>query len=186
MLINIIHTALQSCENVRFHAGSTCPYCGGAISGYDERKKRFAILVEDNVQSPVHVIIQRSRCRSCGKISAPQEPFYPMTRIGSPVVDLCRTLSMAMPYSRASTYLWKMGVVVDRWSVRHYVLMPGRELPAVDLFGMKIPLSIISLSTLAGSLSDPGHLKMEDILEACNYPSMTLALPGSADEKNHL
>jgi hypothetical protein len=168
MLINIIHTALVSCDGVRFHAGSTCPLCGSHLSGYDERKKRFAILVEEEKQTVIQVIIRRSYCRTCERIIDPPEPFYPGTRIGAPVVDLCRTFSSAMPFTRTSSYLERMGVIVDRWSVRHYAALPLPMIPSVDVFGMKIPVSIISLSTFAGSSTESARLDMDDILMVCN------------------
>jgi len=171
ILINIIHTALHTCEGVRFYASDTCGICGGTLSGYDERKKRFALLIEDDKPCPVQVIIQRSACRSCGKIVVPEEPFYPGTRIGSPVVDLCRSLSLDMPCSRVSANLQRMGVLVDRWTVRHYTSMPLPVIPVMELFGMQIPLSIISLSTLDGTVRDLEYLDMEEVLTACNYPS---------------
>jgi hypothetical protein len=40
----------------------------------------------------------------------------------------------------------------------------------MDLFGMKIPVSIISLSTLAGTLNDTDRPDMDTILVVCNYP----------------
>ena len=171
ILKNIIHTALKSCEGVRFHPGSICSACGGTLSGYDARKKRFAILLEDDQPRPVHVIIQRSYCCTCGKFAVPREPFYPCTRIGSPVVDLCRSVSVAMPFSRTSTNLSMMGVLVDRWSVRNYARMPLKDVPSLEVFGMNIPASIISLSSLSESQDHAGHTNGEDILAACFYPS---------------
>lgn len=168
MLVNIIHTALVACDGVRFHAGTICPACGGPLSGYDERKKRFAVLIEDDRKEVVQVVIQRSYCRACERIIDPPEPFYPGTRIGAPVVDLCRTLSSAMPFSRASTYLERMGVIVDRWSVRHYATLPVPAIPSVDVFGMKIPVSIVSLSTFAGTSAEPSRLDMNEVLMFCN------------------
>ena len=177
ILINIIHTALRACEGVRFHPDSTCGTCGSALSGYDERKRRFAILLEDDLPCPVHVIIQRSYCRNCRRIVLPREPYYPGTRVGSPVVDLCRSLSEAMPYSRVSAHLHRMGVLVDRWSIRHYAMTPLPEVSSVDVFGMQIPVSIISLSSLAGFAQEPAGIDMEDILMACNYPSIIRLAP---------
>jgi hypothetical protein len=174
ILAGFIHAALRVCDGVRFHNGSTCKFCGGTLSGYDERKKRFAILIEDNVPCPVHVIIQRSYCRTCGNTLSPIEPFYPGTRIGSPVVDLCRSLSTIMPYSRASIYLMQMGVLVDRWSVRNYALTSLPEVPSVEVCEMEIPLSIVALSSLVASVPSSGNRDMEDILLACNYPFITL------------
>jgi hypothetical protein len=172
ILTGIIHTALRTCEGVRFHPGPVCSSCGSHMSGYDERKKRFAILLEDEISRPLHVIIQRSYCHNCGMIAVPEEPFYPGTRIGSPVVDLCRSLSATMPYSRVSTYLERMGVQVNRWSARHYSCTPLPEVPAVEVFGMQIPVSVVTLSSLSATVPGPGAPDMEEILAACNYPTL--------------
>ncbi len=179
VLTGLVHTALRSCEGIRFHPGTTCPSCGGTLSGYDERRKRFAVLLEEDLPGPVHVIIQRSYCHDCGKITEPEEPFYPATRIGSPVVDLCRSLSMTMPCSRASAFLGKMGVLVDRWSVRHYTRMSLPEVPVMEVFGMQIPASIIALSTLPRRGSEPVDPDMDDVLRACNYPFVPFGTPST-------
>jgi len=188
MLVNIIHTALVACDGVRFHAGTVCPLCGGSLSGYDERTKRFAVLVEEDRKVVVQVVIRRSYCRACDRIIDPPEPFYPGTRIGAPVVDLCRTLSSVMPFSRASTYLEQMGVIVDRWSVRHYASLPVPAIPSVDVFGMKIPVSIISLSTFAGTSAEPARLDMDEVLMFCNMaggysPSVFPARDARGDDR---
>ncbi len=172
LLTGLVQTALKACEGVRFHPGIICRSCGSPRSGYDERKKRFAVLLEDDKPRPLHVIIQRSYCRSCGKISNPQEPFYPDTRVGSPVVDLCRSLSATMPYSQVSACAGQMGVLVDRWSVRNYARAQLPEMTVVEVFGMQFPVSIIALSMIGGSVQEPGHPDGEDILAACNYPSI--------------
>lgn len=171
MVLNIIHTALTACDGVRFSAGDICPYCGAPLSGYDERKKRFAVLHKNESTAIVWIIIRRSWCRRCERIINPPEPFYPGTRIGAPVVDLCCAFSSIMPFNRTSQYLDRMGVVVDRWSVRHYAHIPREDLRTIDVFGMKLPVSIIYLSTLAGSLQEAESLDRETILEVCNYPS---------------
>jgi hypothetical protein len=183
ILTGIIRTALRTCDGVRFHPGPVCGSCGCRLSGYDEREKRFAVLLEDDTPQPLHVIIQRSCCRSCGRIAVPLEPFYPGTRIGSPVVDLCRTLSVTMPYARVSTYLEMMGVLVNRWSARQYACMQLPEEPSMELFGMQIPRSVVTLATLSESRDEPGAPGMEEILAACNYPSQPLnhPRPGTTD-----
>lgn len=183
LLFNIIHTALVSCDGIRFHAGSTCPLCGCRLSGYDERRKRFALLIDNGEKTDVQVIIRRSYCKNCDKIINPPEPFYPGTRIGAPVVDLCRSLSSTMPYSRASTYLERLGVAVDRWSVRHYAQAPLKQIPTMDIFGMKIPVSIVSLSTFAGSLQFSEQADIDTILEICNYPGESSFISHPLDRK---
>jgi hypothetical protein len=177
LLSNIVHSAILACNNIEFHAGDTCPHCGSRLSGYDHRKKRFAILIENEKETTVQVILRRSFCRSCNRIIDPPEPFYPDTRAGAPVVDLCRSLSSVMPYGRASAYLARLGVRVDRWSVRNYALAPIRQVPIIDLFGMKMPVSIISLSTLAGTLHGANPLGMDDVLASCLYPGQTPETP---------
>lgn len=181
LITGIIQTALLACEGVRFHSAGTCISCGSPISGYDERKKRFAILLKDELPRPVHVVIQRSYCHNCGKITEPPEPFYTGTRLGSPVVDLCRSLTETMPYSRVSTILNRMGVQVDRWSVRHYAQIYLPDVPAIELFGMQIPQSVISLSTVAVTPNEPGPIEMDDVLLACNYPFIpnNSSIPGN-------
>jgi hypothetical protein len=65
-----------------------------------------------------------------------------------------------------------MGVLVNRWSVRHYSCMSLQEELPVEVFGMQIPCSIITISMLDGALEEPGDPGMEEILAACNYPSL--------------
>jgi len=171
MLGGIVHAALRMCNGTEYVTVGPCKICGGTLSGYDMRRKRFAILHEDDGDHIIEVIIRRAYCRSCGKIVVPEEPFYPGTRIGSPVVDLCRAFADTMPYSRVATRLGLMGIVVDRWSVRAYCRPPCIPPPTIKAFGLKIPVSIISLSTLAGSLMESGQTSGDDVLAACFFPS---------------
>ena len=171
MLSGIVFTAIQVCNGTEYFVQGPCPSCGGILSGYDTRRKRFAILRDNSIDTKVEVILHRMYCRSCGRIIVPEEPFYPGTRAGSPVVDLCRSLAMIMPYSRAATRLGQMGIEIDRGSVRSYCRTPFTSLPVIDAFGMKVPVSIISLSSLAGTLGDTEHARGEDVLAACSYPS---------------
>nr|WP_320160450.1 hypothetical protein [uncultured Methanoregula sp.] len=171
MLTGIVHTALQVCDGTEYRVEGPCTFCGGTPSGYDVRTKRFAILCDEEGDHPVAVSLHRAYCRSCGRIILPDEPFYPGTRMGSPVVDLCRALAETMPCGRVATRLEQMGVRVDRWSVRSYTRKQIAPLPMVAVFGMMIPVSIISLSALAGSGGDTGPASGEDILTACRFPS---------------
>ena len=86
-----------------FDTSGPCPHCGGRPSGYDTRKKQFAIILEDDRKRTVRVTVRRFSCTVCGTVWCADEPFYPRTRIGSPVVDLCTTLGQTMPYTRVST-----------------------------------------------------------------------------------
>jgi hypothetical protein len=171
MLSDLVQMTLTSCDGVLFDQCGGCPHCGGELSGYDVKKKHFAIVMDGEQKRAVDVLVKRFLCRSCGQVSLADQPFYPDTRIGSPVVDLCVTLGEAMPYARVSSCLAEMGIVVDRWSVRNYVQQNTRTIPAMDLFGVRVPFSIVSLSTLAGGIPEAGCMEARALLAACNYPS---------------
>jgi len=171
MLAGIVSTALSVCDRTEYSVPGSCPSCGGILSGYDTRKRRFAVLYEDDRETTIDVIIHRSYCRSCGRIAVPDDPFYPGTRMGSPVVDLCRSFAATMPCSRVSTRLAQMGVIVDRWTVRSYCRAPLPQPPVVPVFGMQVPVSIISLSSFAGMPDKAGRINGEEILAACRFPA---------------
>ena len=177
MLSDLVQMTLISFEGVLFDQSGACPHCGGNLSGYDAKKKQFAIVMENGQKRAVNVLVKRFLCHRCGKVSLADQPFYPDTRIGSPVVDLCVTLSETMPYSRVSSCLAEMGIVVDRWSVRNYGQNNNRIVPAVDMFGVRVPLSIVSLSTLAAGMTEGGHRDIRELLAACSLPLGNKQLP---------
>ena len=114
MLAQVVQAALRICDGTEFYTRGVCRFCGGTLSGYDTRTKRFAVLCDADSDRPVEVILHRAYCRECGRIVMPEEPFYPGTRIGSPVVDLCQTLSATLSIGHVAALLGKMGVKVDR------------------------------------------------------------------------
>jgi hypothetical protein len=171
MLTQVVRNALESCRGAEFFVGGSCRSCGGTLSGYDTRRKRFAILQDEKGRHPVEVIIHRAYCNSCGQVWVPEDPFYPGTRIGSPVVDLCRALSLTMSCGQVAARLAQMGIMVDRWSVRSYCTSPFQPPATIQAFGMHIPVSIITLSSLAGNQRNESPVQGEDVLAACRYPS---------------
>jgi hypothetical protein len=177
MLIQVVQAALQICDGTEYFARGICRSCGGTLSGYDTRTKRFAVISDDDGDRPVEVILHRAYCRECGRIVMPEEPFYNGTRIGSPVVDLCNTLSESLSSGHVATMLSRMGVIVNRWSVRSYCHMPIPPPHTVAAFGIHIPVSIITLSALAGEKEETAHIHGEDVLAACNYPSRNRPFP---------
>jgi hypothetical protein len=179
LLSDLVQTTLTSCDGALFDQCGACRHCGGEISGYDIKKKQFAMVMEKEQKRPVYVLVKRFRCRKCGQISLADQPYYPDTRIGSPVVDLCMTLGETMPYSRVSSFLAEMGIVVDRWSVRNYVRNNHRTIPAAEMFGIRLPLSVVSLSTLAVGIPEGRRIDSRALLAACNYPSSRNQRPES-------
>jgi hypothetical protein len=171
MLSDIIQTALFACDRVVFDSRTACPTCGSSLSGYDTKKKQFAVLLDEKGRHPVHVVVKRFACRECKKVIFADEPFYPGTRIGAPVVDLCVTLSGTMPFTRTAAYLAEAGVAVDRMSVRKFARYRFGDIPTADVFGVRLPISIISLSTLSARLGEGGCIEGAEALAACGFPS---------------
>jgi len=177
MLVDLVETALTACDGTYFDRRDACPACGGGLSGYDKKKKQFAVLIEEGVRRPVHVIVKRFSCQVCKKVCFADEPFYPGTRTGSPVVDLCLTLSSTMPFTRTAVYLEKMGIEVDRMTVRNFSRLGVPEIPTADVFSIHLPMSIISLSTLAAGLREGSCIEGAEALAACGFPSAHRAAP---------
>jgi hypothetical protein len=189
LLVDIIQSSILVFDRVVFDSREACPGCGGLLSGYDTRKKQFAVTLKDNRPYPVHVFVKRFSCRRCGMICCADEPFYPDTRTGSPVVDLCRTLSITMPFHRTSAYLAQMGIIIDRGTVRNYAQGSFPEIPTTDLFGIHLPLAVVSLSTITAT-GEGGRIIGAEALAACGFPSAyrTAAdipcFPEKRDERN--
>ena len=182
LLIDIVQSGLLACEGVVFDCRDTCPACGGELSGYDTKKKQFALIKETDEQHPLHVFVKRFTCRECHVICFADEPFYPNTRIGSPLVDLCRTLGATMPFNRVAAHLLHLGIVIDRGTVRNYMNRSFPEILTTDLFGIHLPLSVLSLADLATRFGEGSRIPGTEALAACGFPSayrapLNMALP---------
>ena len=145
VISDIVNAALWGMEGIRFENLDRCPYCRGKIRGYDFKKKHFACVLSEGKPYYIDVAVKRFFCHECGRLSYAYEPFYPGTRMGIPVVDLCVSLGSSMPFNRVSGVLKKMNVVVDRGTVRNYVNMQYHEERCVDMFGLNLPFSIMNL-----------------------------------------
>ena len=177
LLIDIVQSGLLACDGVVFDKRDACPICGGELSGYDTKKKQFVVMHEGGNLQAVHVLVKRFSCRRCHAVCFADEPFYPDTRIGSPLVDLCRTLGATMPFNRVAANLLHMGIVIDRGTVRNYMNRSFPEIPTTDLFGMRLPPSIISLSELAARTIEGSRIVGTEMLAACGFPSAYRAAP---------
>lgn len=179
LLTDIVQTGISAVDAMIFTDHTICPLCGGSLGGYDTKRKQFAHLMIDNEQRTVYVSVNRFYCRNCHKLCYADEPFYPDTRIGSVIIDLCIALSMTMPVNRVASYLARMGILVDRSSCRlyirnnrsYFVRNNVRYLETNDIFGIHLPLSILSLSTLATDPIDGSHIQGADVIAACGFPS---------------
>jgi hypothetical protein len=171
MVNDIVQTALAACDGIEFSDRAACPSCGGAVRGYDTRIKQFAVILEDERKRVIHVRVRRFTCKTCGQLCSADEPFYPDTRTGSPVIDLCVTFAATIPFCRTATWLSCLGIAIDRGSVRNYALRAWGTIPAADMFGMRLPFSLLSLSSLAAASGEGSGIKGSDVLAACGFPS---------------
>jgi hypothetical protein len=179
IVVDIVQNAISAVDDVTFTGHSVCPACGGSLSGYDTKRKQFAHLITDTEQRTLYVFVKRFYCKKCHKLCYADEPFYPDTRIGSVIIDLCIALSMTVPVNRVPAYLAAMGILVDRSSCRLYIQhISGcyvrtnvRYLDIDNKFGIHLPLSVLSLSALASVLDEKSHIDESDVLEACGFPS---------------
>ncbi|NMB77529.1 MAG: hypothetical protein GYA23_00350 [Methanomicrobiales archaeon] len=171
MVTDLVQTAICSFDNAEFSSLAACPVCGGPVQGYDTRCKRYAILREGATERPVTVKVKRFICRHCKTLCNADEPYYPGTRTGSLVIDLFFTLSSTMPASKAARVIDTMNIVVDRTTWRNYCRKDYPEIPATEIFGMQLPLSVLTLSSLTAKSREGDANKGADLLAACGYPS---------------
>jgi hypothetical protein len=64
-----------------------------------------------------------------------------------------------------------MGIIVDRSSCRKYGTLRLPAIPSIDVFGLQLPFSIISLTTLIARLDEGCRIPGAGILGACGFPS---------------
>jgi len=171
MVTDIVQTAVCAMDGIEFASRDACPACGGPVQGYDTRRKKFAVIREGGSERLISVNVKRFTCRHCGSLCNADEPFYLGTRFGSPVVDLFVAFSSVMPQNQAARIIDAMGIAVNRTSWRNYAGISLPEIPATVFFGMKLPVSILSLSTLAARSSEGDRIKGAEALAACGFPS---------------
>ena len=48
MARDLVQNALCACDGTEFAAAPPCPACGGRVQGYDTKKKKFAVIREND------------------------------------------------------------------------------------------------------------------------------------------
>jgi len=177
---DIIQTALSLLDGMEFAEIISCPLCRGTLQGYDRRKKKFAVLRDQEGERVISIRVKRFYCRHCGNLCYADEPFYNDTRIGSPVIDIFLSLSATMPPSRAARVIDAMGIVVNRTTWRSYIGRPFPEIPVVDVFGMRLPQCVMQLSEIAVQSGESDQTDPAAVLAACGYPSRSKAATGTS------
>jgi hypothetical protein len=179
LMKDIVQSGISACDGITFSDHGACPACGGTLTGYDIKRKQFAHLIHEDGQKTIYVSVKRFYCRTCHRVWNAEEPFYPDTRIGSVVIDLCIALSRTMPVYRAAASLAAMGIAVNRSSCLLYAKHNSRDsvrnndlsLRTNEIFGIHLPRSIIELSSLASVSLGGEQIDDSDVLAACGFPS---------------
>lgn len=179
LVADIVKAAISAVDGITFTLHSVCPACGGPLIGYDTKRKQFAHLLTAGGPKTVYVDVRRFYCQDCHRFCLADNPFYPDTRIGSVIIDLCIALSMTMPVNRVPAYLMTMGIDVDRSSCRLYVQNNSSYYVRNNLYyfetnsllSLHLPRSVLVLSRLAVFDNDETPIKESDILAACGFPS---------------
>ena len=158
MLPTVIQAGIANLDGQLYTSLDACPSCGGDLAGYDTKQRYFVTLAEQGGDRDIFVNVRRFSCRVCRTVSPAKAPFYPDTRIGAPIVDLCMTLSQEMSCSRAAKVINALGIVIDRGTVRNYVSRGFAVPPATEFFGFLLPVSTISLTMFTPGSFQPGPI----------------------------
>ena len=147
MMADMVRNGIAAVDGTVFEDLERCPHCGGAVRPHDFRTKRFATIREEGAVRDVRVRVKRFRCARCGRLCYADSPFYAGTRHGAPIVGLAAVLSERMPPGRVARTFERLGIVLDRATIRTYAALPLPPITTAHLFGLPIPVSILHLSS---------------------------------------
>lgn len=171
MLADLVVATISAFDGFEFLSLSRCPACGGALRAHDMKKRRFAVIRSKDGEKEVEIWVKRFHCTACGTLCTADAPFYPETRVGSPVVDLCLVLTEEHPANHAARILGEMGIVMDRGSVRNYAARRARPVLSTVLYGLRLPNSLLSLIPVVIGRHESGPIPGTEVLAACGFPS---------------
>jgi hypothetical protein len=170
MLGDLIRTTILAMDGVSFPDLTACPECGSPLRRHDRKEKRFAHMHIGEERRDIHVLVTRFRCGSCGGFWYAREPFYEGVRFGIPVVDLAVTLSRVHPYHHTERILASLGLIVDRGTIRMYAMRAQRVVPATNLLGIPLPISLLNLSNLVSGRPKGAPVSGAEVLGALGLP----------------
>ena len=171
MFGELILAALYEVSNMTFMDPTPCPVCNDAskksLLGHDTIKRRFATVFENEEKVRLSVFVKRYTCKHCGQVIFARSPFYPNTRLGSPVIDLAMSLSSEYSFYQSSQILRMLNISMSRSAIRALALSKTWNITTVSLSGLLLPTSLLTLGTLASTC--PGNINSEDVLAACGF-----------------
>ncbi len=170
MLRDLVSSAILSVDGITFTRLDVCPYCGGPVKGHDIRRKRFATVRNKNGKQTVYVFVKRYHCEKCERLCYAESPFYPDTRLGMPIVDLCNALIQKHPYHHAARILAALEIVVDRGTLRNYAQRSFPLPNVIEMYGVPIPISILNINELSYKGNESSSIPGAELFGASGLP----------------
>jgi len=169
LLSSVIISALSGIDMMEFTLINHCHYCNGLVKFHDIRLRRFATVIENGQKRNISIRVHRFYCQDCGKLCYARAPFYPNTKFGSPVADLCMTLAWDHSFNHAAKILNSVGVVIDRGTIRNFSVHEIPQVSYAKIYGLPIPLSVCYLSDLFSRKNWNYQVTQEEVLEVCGF-----------------
>lgn len=167
IISDLVYQAVTGVSGVQFTESVPCPLCSGLVVSHDLKKRRFSTVHGTDGEEHIYVFVKRFHCRECGNLCYAPSPFYEKSRFGMPIVDLCLTLTRNNTCSHAAALMNRLGIVINRGTVRKTVQTFHHEVDSTDLFGLQLPQSIIALSSLVTTADPSEPISGKDVLAAC-------------------
>ncbi|KQC03166.1 MAG: hypothetical protein APR53_01590 [Methanoculleus sp. SDB] len=187
ILADLIQSALLSVEDRRYTDLAACPHCGGKVRGHDLKRKLFVRIMSDaGDDRDVHVFVKRFYCEDCRRLCYAKSPFYPGMRLGAPIIDLCVINTDLFPYHHLARLLEAMRIRIDRGTIRNYARKGFPPVPYVELYGLRIPVSLLSLSDGVVGGAQPGPAVRAETFRTGRLPpagGALLSLLGLSQER---
>ena len=176
MVRDLVSSAILSVEGITYTRLDACSHFGGPVKGHDMRRKRFATVRNKKGKHTVHVFVKRYHCEECGILCYAESPFYPDTRMGMPVVDLCNALIEKHPYHHAARILAALNIVVDRGTLRNYAQRTFPPSDVVEMYGIPLPISILNLNEHSFRVKESSSVPRTELFGASGLPPAARAL----------
>ena len=171
MFGELVITALCGVSNMIFMDPPPCPTCHETskktLLDHGMLKRRFATAIIDDKKIKISVSVKRYICKQCGQVVCAHSPFYPNTRLGSPVVDLAISLASRYSFYQTSQIMEVLNISISRSAIRTLAQSREWNITTVPLSGLVLPASLLSLGTLIST--SHRHLTPEDVLVACGF-----------------
>ena len=120
------------------------------------QKRLFCKIITPKPKD-VHVFVKRYKCKKCGLVQISNEVFYPNCNYGKPIVDMCLYFASENPYNRVEEIMMKLGIQVDRDTVRNYAILFKQRCESIGglrFLGQNVGVNLLSILFDAENVSE--------------------------------